>query len=77
MWPIWVIQIIISIAISVIAYLIAPKPKKQKPGEVKDMDSPTADGAREIPVVFGTVTVKGLNVLYSGEKGTYSYDIKS
>lgn len=64
----WFIPLLLAIIFNVIAYLLAPKPKKTKPPEVKDLDNPTADAGRPIPVVFGTVTVKGLNVLWFGDK---------
>lgn len=64
----WFIPLLLAIVFNVIAYLLMPKPKKAKPPEVQDMDNPTADAGRPIPVVFGTVTVKGLNILWFGEK---------
>lgn len=64
----WFIPLLLAIVFNVVAYLLAPKPKRSQPTETKDMDSPTADAGRPIPVVFGTVTIKGLNVLWYGEK---------
>lgn len=54
-----------SIAISI---LLRPKVKAPRPDEAKDLEDPTADAGRPIPVVFGTITVKGLNVLWFGDK---------
>ena len=64
----WFIPLLLAIVFNVIAYLLAPKPKKEKPEEIKDLDNPTADAGRPIPVMFGTLTVKGLNVLWFGDK---------
>lgn len=64
----WFIPLLLAIIFNVIAYLLAPKPKRQKPPEAKDLDNPSADAGRPIPVVFGTVTIKGLNVLWYGDK---------
>lgn len=64
----WFIPLLLAIIFNVIAYLLRPKPKRAKPPEAKDLDNPTADAGRPIPVVFGTVTVKGLNVLWYGDK---------
>jgi len=64
----WFIPLLLAIIFNVIAYLLAPKPKKQKPPEAKDLDNPSADAGRPIPVIFGTVTIKGLNVLWFGDK---------
>lgn len=69
--------VIISIAISIVSALLAPKPKKTKPAEVQDLENPTAEAGRPIPVVFGKVIVKGLNVLWFGEKNTYTYKVKA
>jgi hypothetical protein len=70
------VQIAIAVVISLIAYAIMPKPKQQKPPETSDMDSPTAEAGRPVPVIFGTVTVKGLNVLWFGDKNKAEYQVK-
>lgn len=64
----FLLQIAIGLVMSVIAYALMPKPKKPKPPAVKDMEGPTADAGRPIPVVFGSVEVQGLNVLWYGDK---------
>lgn len=64
----WFIPLLLAIVFQVVAYLLMPKPKTQKPEAAKDMETPTADAGRPIPVVFGAVTVKGLNVLWFGDK---------
>lgn len=61
---------LISLALNIIAYAIMPKPKQPKPPEVTDMEDPTVSSGRPIPVVFGTVRVQGLNLLWFGEKET-------
>jgi len=63
------VQLLIGIALNVIAYLLAPKPKKEKPPEVEDIDDPVAEAGKPIPVPFGTITIKGLNILWFGNKG--------
>ena len=60
-----------------VAYLIMPQPKREKPPEVQDMDNPTADAGRPIPVVFGTVTVKGLNVVWYGDKNIRNTEVSA
>lgn len=69
------IQLLIAFAMMVVAYLIVPKPKAQSP-EIKDMDNPVAEAGKPLPVVFGTVTVKGLNVLWYGEKNYTTRKVK-
>lgn len=71
--------IIIGAAIASLAltYLLAPKVKAPKPDAAKDLEDPTAEAGRPIPVVFGTMTVKGLNVLWYGDKGQKTYKVKA
>ena len=64
----WFLTLLIGLALNIIAYLLMPKPKPPKPPEAKDMDNPTAEAGRPIPVVFGVITVKGLNILWFGDK---------
>lgn len=73
----WFIGLLIGLALAVVAYLIMPKPKVAKPDAAKDMESPTADAGRPVPVVFGTMTVKGLNVLWFGDKSTRTREINA
>lgn len=73
----FLVLLAIVVALSVISYLLMPKPKAPKPGSVEDLDNPTAEAGREIPVVFGTITTKGLNVLDFGDKSVFSYKISS
>lgn len=67
----------VALVVNIVAYLIMPKPKGPKPEAARDLEAPTADHGRPIPVVFGTVTVKGLNALWYGEVGSNSYEVKA
>ncbi|UVK46808.1 hypothetical protein BPNPMPFG_002518 [Mesorhizobium sp. AR07] len=69
------INIVIGIALQAIGYLMLPKPKSEKGAEVTDMDNPTAEGGRPIPVVFGEKEVTGVNILWYGDKETTSREI--
>jgi predicted phage tail protein len=66
--PSWLIPLLVSLVLNVVAYLLAPKPKTPKPDAARDLEDPTAEAGRPIPVVFGTITVKGGNILWFGEK---------
>jgi len=57
------IQLLISLAISII---FAPKIESQKPPSKDDIEFPTADESRNIPVVYGTVRIDGPNHIYAG-----------
>ena len=66
----------LAVASVVLSLLLMPKPKTPKPDAAKDLDNPTAEAGKPIPVVFGTITVKGLNVLWYGDKQTSTYKKK-
>lgn len=68
-------QLIIALVMMIISYVIAPRPKARKPEDVKDLENPTAEAGRPVPVVFGTITVKGLNVLWFGDKSKRLYKV--
>ena len=68
------IQVAIGLAIGVVGYLLTPQPKRAKPPEARDLEAPTADAGRPIPVVFGTLDVRGPNILWYGELDTYQYE---
>lgn len=75
MW--WLFSILIAIAVQVIVYLLTPKPKGPTPQAVTDMEGPTAEAGRPIPVIFGTVTIKGVNIIWYGDKSysTFMVDV--
>lgn len=60
--------LIIALAMMVISYVLTPKPKSaSRPPAVQDLKEPTIeDGPVEVP--FGTVMIKGVKVLWYGEK---------
>lgn len=63
----------LAVASAALNYLLRPRPKASKPSEVEDLENPTAEAGRPIPVVFGTITVKGLNVLWYGDKSRRTF----
>lgn len=71
----FLVQVLISVALSVVAYIITPKSKTDKPAAAEDMDAPTADAGRPVPVVFGTVTITGLNILGYWDKSTVEREV--
>lgn len=73
----WLVPLLIGIALNIIAYLIMPKPKQPKPPAAKDMEDPTSEAGRPIPVVFGSVTIKGINLLWYGQKTIHEYMVKA
>jgi len=74
--PFWLLLVVALVA-TALNYLLRPKPKAPKPDSVKDLEDPTAEAGKPIPVVFGTVTVKGLNVLWFGDKSVKTMKVKA
>ncbi|MEP2533546.1 hypothetical protein [Shimia sp.] len=52
----------------VIGYILMPKTKAPKPPSVEDLENPTAEAGRPIPVPFGSIEISGVNVLAYGQK---------
>ncbi len=73
----WLIPLLIGMALNVIAYLLMPKPKQNKPDAAKEMEKPTAEAGRPIPALFGTITIKGSNILWWGEKYMREYKVSA
>lgn len=68
------VQILIGFALQVVGYLLMGKPKEEKTEDVKDLEAPTAEAGRPIPVLFGELEIKGLNCLWHGEKSQNKYE---
>lgn len=68
--------LVIAIILIAITILLMPKPK-QIPDTSKEMDDPTASAGIPIPVVFGTLRIKDLNVLWFGSKRKEQYEIST
>jgi hypothetical protein len=73
----WFLWLLIGLALNIIGYLLMPRPKTAKPEAAQDMDNPTADAGRPLPVVFGTLTVKGLNVLDFRDKNKRTIKVRA
>jgi len=70
------IEIAIAVALNIVAYVLAPKPKQSKPASATQLDDPIAEAGREIPVVFGTVWVTQPNCLWFGDKAVNEYAVR-
>lgn len=71
----FLIPLLISLAVNVAAYLILPKPKQGKPAAAAQLEAPTADAGKPVMVVFGTVTVSELNVLFYTDKSQRDFKV--
>ena len=67
----FIISALISVVLSVVAYALQPRPKQQKQritDQRREFDNPTSSAGRPMPVVFGTMTILGPNVLHAPNK---------
>lgn len=62
--------LIVFVVALIVAYACAPKPVDAQPASLKDLNLPTAEPGRPIPVVFGTYVIKGANVVWYGDLST-------
>lgn len=69
-------QLAIGIGLTAVAAFLLPRPRQAKP-EFRDLEYPTAEAGRPIPILFGTREIKGLNVIYYTEKNTRTYTVKA
>lgn len=47
----------------------SPKDNIPKPASLSELDAPTAEPGRPLPVVFGTVRMKAPNIVWYGDLG--------
>jgi hypothetical protein len=62
--------VVVLIVAAIISVALAPKPPKPKPPSLEDIDAPTAEEGRAIPVIFGDVWITGPNVIWYGDLRT-------
>lgn len=70
-------EAIIYLVVAIIAVALVPRVQSAdaRPASLTDIDAPTAEPGRPIPVVFGTCLVKSLNVVWYGDlyyQGVYA-----
>lgn len=72
----WLVALLVTVALNVVAYVITPKPKSAKPEAAQQAEAPTAEAGRPIPVLFGTARMSETNILGWWDKGTRQYQVK-
>lgn len=63
-------QLIIWVVLTVISYLLTPKPAKPTAPVPGEMDVPTVDSASPVGVLFGTRLMQGPNCVVFTDVGT-------
>lgn len=74
--PAWIVQVLIAIAMQVLALVMTPRPKGPKPAEVEQGENPTAEAGKPIPKLWGTARVSETNVIGFWDKSTRQYKVK-
>lgn len=59
--------VVVFIVAFLVAYSMMPKPTNAPPAGLADIQAPTAEEGREIPVLFGTRDLNGPNVVWYGD----------
>lgn len=65
----WVYAIVFIVAL-VVSYSMMPKPETRPPAGLDEIQAPTAEVGREIPVLFGRRKLEGPNVVWYGHLRT-------
>lgn len=60
-------QVLFGLGLMILGYLLMPKPPKPKPPEATDLEGPTAEAGRPIPVIFGHIHIQSPNFLWYGD----------
>lgn len=63
----FVVMLIIMVISTALQLLLAPKPPRPKPASLEDFSVPTAQQDRPVPLIDGTVTITGPNVVWYGD----------
>lgn len=71
----FVVQLLIGLALAYISYLLVPKPKVSQPEATKELENPTAEAGKPIPVVFGSITIQSPNNLGYWDKEIVQRDV--
>ena len=70
-------QFIASVAVTLIAtFAIRPKTQNQPPPAFEDLQVPTAEDGKAIPVLFGCRMLRGPNVVWYGDFRTTAIRVK-
>lgn len=64
----FLVNIVVGVALQVIGYLLMPKPKAEKPIATSDLDEPTSEAGRPIPILFGSMRVTAPNLIGAWDK---------
>ena len=63
-------QLLVGVGLQIVGYALSGRQEAEKPKKpsLNQFKEPTADPARIMPIMFGTVVITGPNILWVGEK---------
>ncbi len=64
------LYLVVFIASIVVSAALTPRPQEPKPASLGDINVPTAEPGRNVPIIFGTVVVEDPNVVWYGDLST-------
>jgi hypothetical protein len=67
MFIVQIVALVLMVLAAVLSMALRPKPIPPYAAGLSDFQVPTADAGRPVPVVFGTVRIKGPNVVWYGD----------
>lgn len=70
-------MLLVMLVMLIVSYALMPKVKNTQPVAMKDMDNPTAETGRAVPVIFGTITISGVNTIWYGDKQKVEKKVKA
>lgn len=59
----FLLQLVIGVGLSIVGYMLMPKPKQSKPEAMQEQEDPTAEAGKPIPVIFGSLTLESPNLI--------------
>ena len=63
----FILQLMLFVFSTVASTMLAPKPAVPKPANFSELEVPTAETGKPIPVVFGTYIIQSPNVVWYGD----------
>lgn len=70
-------QFFVGVGIALLSsFVLRPRPETRPPAGLSEIQAPTAEDGREIPVLFGCRYLRGPNVVWYGDLKTEAIRVK-
>lgn len=67
--PPFLLNLFLGLAFSWLSWILRPKPEPPKAATIEDFKIPVTEQGQEIPVIYGTVWIKAVQVHWYGDFG--------